>query len=120
MKVHSAIGPGVFESVYEECVAHELRKAGLSFRRQVTLPLTYDGVVLPRAFSADVIVENAVLVELKTVEKLLPIHGAQLLTYLRLSGMEKGLLINFNTIRLKDGIRSVLNRRGTQPDAFPQ
>jgi GxxExxY protein len=108
MKVHSALGPGLFESVYEECLCHELRKLGLSFKRQVTLPLTYDGRVFPRAFTADLIVEGKVLAELKSVERFLPIYGAQVLTYLRITGIEKGLLLNFNTVHLKDGIRSFL------------
>lgn len=109
IRVHSALGPGLFESVYEDCLAHELSKAGLAVRRQVALPLTYDGRVFPRAFIADLIVADAVLVELKCVERLLPIHSAQVLTYLRLSGLEKGLLINFNVVKLKDGLKSFLN-----------
>ena len=110
LRVHSVIGPGVFESVYEECLAHELRKTGLAFRRQVLMPLHYDGIVLPRAFMADFVVEDAVLVELKSVEKVLPVHCAQVMTYLRLSGLQKGLLINFNVPHLKEGLRSFLSR----------
>jgi GxxExxY protein len=87
-------------------MACELRKSGLPFRQQVTLPFTYDGMLLPRAFTADLIVDESVLVELKSVERLHPIHNAQMLTYLRISGLTKGLLFNFNTVRLKYGIRS--------------
>lgn len=105
-RVHSQLGPGLFESVYEECLAHEFLKAGLKFQRQVTLPLIYEGLSLPRAFTADFIVEKSVVVELKSVERILSIHCAQVLTYLRVSGLRKGLLINFNTSLLREGIKS--------------
>jgi GxxExxY protein len=115
LRVHSAVGPGLFESVYEECLAHELRKDRLSFRRQVTLPFNYDGIVFNRSFTADLIVEEAVLVELKCVEKFHPVHSAQMLTYLRIAGLNKGLLFNFNTPRLKQGIKSfVMGPRGLE------
>jgi GxxExxY protein len=113
MHVHSRLGPGLFESVYEECLAHELRKESLQFRRQVTLPLTYDGHVFPRAFIADLIVEDKVLVELKAIEKLLPVHSAQVITYLRITGIEKGFLLNFNAVRLKDGLKAFVLGRPT-------
>ena len=106
--MHTELGPGLFESVYEDCVAHELHKRGLAFKRQVALPLTYDGRVFPRAFVADLIVGDQVLVELKAIERILPIHCAQIRTYLRIANIEKGLLINFNVLRLKHGIRSFL------------
>ena len=106
LRVHTNVGPGLFESIYEQCMATELRKSGLAFRQQVTLPFTYDGILLPRAFTADLIVEESVLVELKSIERFHPIHNAQMLTYLRISGLKKGLLFNFNTVRLKQGIRS--------------
>jgi GxxExxY protein len=108
MQVHSELGPGLFESVYEECLSHELRKAGMAYRRQVALPLKYDGQVMARAFVADLIVEESVLVEIKSVETVLLVHRAQVQTYLRLSGLQKGLLFNFNTDRLKNGIWSFL------------
>jgi len=106
--VHTALGPGLLESVYQECLDLELKKAGLAFRRQVRLPLEYHAVRIPRAYVADFIVENAVLVELKTVDQLLPVHRAQVLTYLRIARLQKGLLINFRVVRLKDGIKSVI------------
>jgi len=108
LRVHTALGPGLLESVYQECLDLELKKAGLAFRRQVRLPLEYHAVRIPRAYVADFIVENAVLVELKTVDQLLPVHRAQVLTYLRIARLQKGLLINFRVVRLKDGIKSVI------------
>lgn len=104
MKVHSALGPGLLESCYEACLAHELAKAGLSVSRQSELPVEYDGVRVDAGFRIDLLVENAVLVELKVVERVLPIHEAQLFTYLKLTGCRVGLLINFNVQSLKDGI----------------
>ena len=112
IRVHTKLGPGIFESVYEDCLAHELTKAQLAFRRQVVLPVVYDGVEMRRAFVVDLIVEEQVLVEIKSAQTILPVHGKQVLTYMRLSGLEKGLLFNFNEDRLKDGIKSfVLHRR---------
>ncbi len=106
--VHRALGPGLFESVYEPCLAHEFDKAGLRFQRQTSLPLVYDGVRFPQAFRVDFIVEDELLVELKSIERLQPVHHAQLLTYLRLAGLRKGLLINFNVPLLKQGVKSVV------------
>jgi GxxExxY protein len=108
IKVHSATGPGLFESVYEPCLAHELRKAGVNFRRQVLVPLVYDNIVIDQAFRADLIIENELIVDVKSVEHLTPLHDKQLLTYLRLTGLRKGLLLNFNARLMKDGIRSVV------------
>ncbi len=108
IEVHRHLGPGLLESAYEECLCWELSRAGLSLERQVLLPLAYKGVQLDVGYRLDVIVECAVLVELKTVERLLRIHEAQLLTYLKLSGLRTGLLLNFNTPVLKDGIRRLL------------
>ncbi len=102
--VHRALGPGLLESAYEECLCHELKLQGLAYKRQVDLPLTYKGVKLDCGYRLDVVVEDAVLLELKCVEKLLPIHEAQLLTYLRLSGIGIGLLMNFNVPVMRDGI----------------
>jgi GxxExxY protein len=108
LRVHTALGPGLLESAYQECLDLEFRKVGLSFRRQVKLALDYDTVRVPRAYVADFIVENDVLVELKTVDQFLPVHRAQVLTYLRIARLQKGLLINFRVVRLKDGIKSVI------------
>jgi GxxExxY protein len=108
LRVHTALGPGLLESAYQECLDLELKKIGLVFKKQVRLPLEYDSVRIPRAYVADFIVENAVLVELKTVDQFLPVHRAQVLTYLRLAKLQKGLLINFRVVRLKDGIKSVI------------
>ena len=103
--VHRQLGPGLLESVYEECLCAELRCAALKFERQVALPIVYRDVRLECGYRLDVIVERCVLLELKAVEKLVPIHEAQMLTYLRLSNLKIGLLINFNHSVLKDGIR---------------
>ena len=109
MKVHSALGPGLLESAYETCLAYELEKRGLLVIRQAPLPVIYDKVRLDVAYRIDLLVEDAVLVELKTVAKLLPIHEAQLYSYLKLSEKKLGLLINFHVVHLKDGIRRKVN-----------
>ena len=111
MKVHSALGPGLLESAYEMCLIRELRKRGLRVESQVPIPVRYDGETLDAGYRADLLVEGLVLVELKSVEAVLPIHKAQLLSYLRLSGKQVGLLINFNVERLKNGIKRVINSR---------
>ncbi|HEX5269043.1 MAG TPA: GxxExxY protein [Gemmataceae bacterium] len=105
MKVHTALGPGLLESAYEGCLVYELRKRGLKADPQVGLPVMYEGVHIDVGYRIDILVENAVIVELKAVEALAPIHEAQLLTYLKLSGKKVGLLMNFNVLRLKDGIK---------------
>lgn len=105
IEVHRALGPGLLESAYEECLNHDLRESGLEFERQVAIPVAYKGVKLETGFRADIIVEKALLLEIKAVERLLPVHEAQVLTYLKFSGIGKGLLINFNTRLLKDGIK---------------
>ncbi len=104
IEVHRALGPGLLESVYEECLSHELRLRGIPFSRQVPLPLVYKGVLLEAGCRVDLVVSETVIVELKAAERLLPVHEAQLLTYLRLSGLRVGLLINFNVSVLKTGI----------------
>jgi GxxExxY protein len=104
IEVHKALGPGLLESVYEECLCHELSTRGLSFDRQVHLPVRYKQVQLNCGCRADIIVEDRVVVELKAVDATLPVHEAQLLTYLRLSGKQTGLLINFNVPVLRKGI----------------
>lgn len=105
VRVHHALGPGLLESVYETCLVHEFLSAGLAFQRQFALPIVYDGITLESGLRLDLLVEQVVVVELKAVEKLLPIHEAQLMTYLRLSKVKVGLLINFNELRLVDGIK---------------
>ncbi|GAB3297066.1 GxxExxY protein [Hymenobacter humi] len=108
-RVHTVLGPGLLESVYEVALAHELRKAGLLVATQVEMPVVYDGIRLDLAFRADMIVESQVILELKSVEALAPVHSKQLLNYLRLSGLKTGLLINFNTVSLKDQIVRLAN-----------
>ena len=109
MKVHSALGAGLLESAYDRCLCLEFRRIGLQFQRQVRLPLTYEGVKLPAAYRVDFIVEKCVIVEIKCVEKLLPVHKAQLLSYLRLTGHTLGLLLNFKVPHMRDGIHRIIN-----------
>jgi len=112
MEVHRALGPGLLESAYEECLAREFELSDIPFERQVPLPLEYKGVHLDCGYRLDFVVANLVVVELKAVDEIHPIHEAQLLTYLRLSKRKLGLIINFNEPLLKDGIRRrVLNFR---------
>ncbi|HVH38610.1 MAG TPA: GxxExxY protein [Gemmatimonadaceae bacterium] len=106
--VHRVVGPVMLESVYEACLRHELDKRGLGFETQVTLPVTYDGVRLNAHYRIDLVVAGELVVELKCVEKVLPVHRAQLITYLRLGGFRRGLLINFNEARLVDGVTRVV------------
>jgi GxxExxY protein len=105
MKVHSALGPGLLESAYEACLAHELRKAGLKVDLQVGLPVVYDGIKLDLGYRIDMLVEDLVIVEIKAVDAIAPVHQAQVISYLKLSGNSLGLLINFNVAHLKDGIK---------------
>ncbi len=104
IEVHRALGPGLLESVYEACLVNELERRGIHCQRQVPIQLIYKGQTLECAFRADLIVDDLVLIELKTVEAVLPVHEAQLLTYLRLTGCKVGLILNFNVKVLKDGI----------------
>ena len=106
--VHRHLGPGLLESAYEECLCYELMEKGIPYTRQVSLPVVYKDIHLDCGYRIDLVAYGNVVVELKTVEKLLPIHEAQLLTYLRLSGHKTGLLINFNSAPLKDGIRRMV------------
>ncbi len=106
--VHRHLGPGLLESAYEECLCYELKEKGIPYTRQVALPVIYKDIHLDCGYRIDLIAHGSVVVELKTVEKLLPIHEAQLLTYLRLSGHKTGLLINFNAAPLKNGIRRMV------------
>jgi GxxExxY protein len=105
MRVHTRLGPGLLESAYEHCLCHEFDQNALPYARQVDLPLEYDGALLECSYRADLIINNEVILELKCVEHILPLHEAQLLTYLRLSRCRTGLLLNFNALSLKDGIR---------------
>ncbi len=109
MKVHTALGPGLLESAYEGCLKHELTRRGLKVLSQVTLPVIYDGVKIDVGYRIDLLVEDAVIVELKAVEKLTSLNEAQLLSYLKLSGRKLGLLINFNVEHLKNGIKRIAN-----------
>ena len=104
-KVHSTLGPALLESVYEVCLCHELSKAGLPFKSQVLLPVVYDGVKLDAGLRLDLLVDRCLIVELKAVETTHPVFEAQLLTYLKLTGLRLGLLINFNVPLIRDGIK---------------
>ena len=105
IEVHKELGSGLLEAAYEECLCHELTLQGVKFQRQCLLPVVYKSVKLDCGYRIDICVEDSLVVEIKAVEKLLPIHEAQLLTYMKLSGVSTGLLINFNAHLLKDGIR---------------
>jgi GxxExxY protein len=109
MKVHTAIGPGLLESAYEACLAYELRQRGLQVKTQVELPVMYEDVRIDVGYRIDMLVEDTVIVELKAIDQLLPIHEAQLLSYLKMSRKRLGLLLNFNVRRLKDGIKRMIN-----------
>jgi GxxExxY protein len=107
-KVHSGLGPGLLESAYEACMCHELYAAGLMFRRQVQVPIQYDGIAIDCGFRLDLLVEEKAIVEIKSVERLMAIHECQLLTYLRASRLKLGLLLNFNCSHLRHGIRRLV------------
>lgn len=110
IEVHKGLGPGLLESTYEECLCHEFWLRKMAFERQKTLPVVYKGVKLDCGYRIDVIAENMIILELKACEKIEPIHKAQLLTYLKLTGLNLGLLINFNVTVLKDGIVRIVNQ----------
>ncbi len=105
MKIHSALGPGLLESAYAACLKHELIKRGFRVSCEVPLPVVYDGVRLEAGYRLDMVVEDTVVVELKAIEALAPIHQAQIISYLKLSGKAIGLLINFHSLHLKDGLK---------------
>jgi GxxExxY protein len=109
MKVHTVLGPGLLESAYETCLTHELRSRGLKVLSQLVLPIKYEGLELDAGYRLDLLVEDCVIVEIKAVESLNTIYQAQLLSYLKMSGKQVGLLINFNVHHLKNGIRRVVN-----------
>ena len=108
-KIHTSFGPGLFESVYEEALVHELQKRGLKIERQKGIPVFYDEVKMELGFRADIIVENKVILELKSQEVLAPVNSKQLLTYLKVSGLKLGLLINFGEALIKNGIHRIVN-----------
>ena len=107
--VHRALGPGLLESAYEECICYEIAQAGLSFSRQTHLPVAYKKVKLDCGYRMDVVVEKSVILEVKTVERRVGIHEAQLLSYLKMSGMRVGLLMNFHVPVLKNGLKRIVN-----------
>lgn len=114
-KVHSTLGPGLLESTYSACLLYQFTVDGLQFEHQMRLPVTYQGIQLEAGYRIDFLVEECVIVELKAVEKLLPLHLAQVLSYLKLSGRPVGILINFNVPHLRHGIRRVVNGYGGAP-----
>lgn len=109
-RVHSTLGPGLLESVYQGALAYELERRELEVLRQHPIPVVYEGIHMGEGFRADLIVERKVILELKSIEQVAPVHKMQLLTYLRLSGLHLGLLLNFNVPLIKDGIHRVVNR----------
>ena len=110
IEVHKAIGPGLLESAYEECLCYELAQNGLKFERQVPLPVVFKGVKLDCGYKLDIIVENTVIIEIKAVDRIIAIHEAQLLSYLRMLDLRVGLILNFHSSVLKQGIRRIVNR----------
>jgi GxxExxY protein len=109
-KIHNALGPGLLESAYGKVLKYELERRGLKVEKQVTVPIMYEGLTIDEGFVADLIVEEKVIIELKSVEAVAPVHKKQLLTYLKLTGKKLGLLINFNVALIKDGITRIVNR----------
>jgi GxxExxY protein len=109
IEVHKTLGPGLLESTYEECLCHELSLRGLEFERQKPLPITYKNKKLDCSYRLDIVVEDEIILELKSCEKIEPIHRAQLLTYLKLSGLQLGLVLNFNVPLMRDGIVRIVN-----------
>ena len=107
-KVHRALGPGLLETVYETCFCQELSLRGISFKRQVSVPIIYEGVTLDTGLRLDVVVADCIVVEIKAVDKLIPLFDAQVLTYLKLTGLELGLLMNFNVSLIKHGIKRIV------------
>lgn len=105
IEVHRELGPGLLENTYKQCLAYELSQAGINFQMEVELPVKYKNVLISCGYRIDLLIENNLIIELKCVDKIIPIHEAQLLTYMKLSGIKVGLLMNFNEIVLKDGIK---------------
>ena len=115
IKVHRTLGPGLLESAYQQCMAYELRKRGLKVDCEVALPVVYDGIIIDAGYRIDMLIEDMVIIENKTVDHLLPIHVAQLLTYLKLRGCQIGFLLNWNSVLMKVGIKRLVNNL-TEPD----
>jgi GxxExxY protein len=115
IKIHKILGPGLFESVYEEVLSYELEKKGLKIVRQKIMPVHYEDIVIEMGFKADIIIEEKIILELKSVETLNKVHHKQLITYLRLSDKRLGLLINFNVNLIKDGINRIVNKLEEEP-----
>jgi GxxExxY protein len=115
IKVHTALGPGLLESAYEVCLAHELRQRDMRVQTQVVLPIQYQELNLDAGYRIDLLVQDIVIVELKAVERMLPLYDAQILSYLRLRRLEVGLLINFNVVKLKEGLKRIVNNYSGQP-----
>ena len=109
IEVHNTLGPGLLESVYEECLIHELREIGLEVKEQVVVPIHYKGTKIKSKLKVDLLVQDKIIVELKAVQELSPIHAAQLLTYLKISNYRLGLLFNFNELKIKNGLRRIIN-----------
>ncbi len=109
IKVHSVLGPGLLESAYQKCMGYEIGNRGLLFESEVVLPITYENMKIDAGYRIDMIVERSIIIENKTVEKLLPIHEAQLLTYLKMKNYKLGFLLNWNVVRMKDGIKRMVN-----------
>ena len=109
IEVHKTLGPGLLESAYEECLSHELKLGGVSFERQKSIPISYKGKTLDCGYRLDIVVEGTIILELKSCEKIEPIHKAQVLTYLKLTNLNLGLLLNFNVPYMRDGILRVVN-----------
>jgi GxxExxY protein len=109
LKIHKTLGPGLLESVYEAALVHEIKKLIVNVEKQVEIPVTYDQIKMDLGFRADLVVDNKLIIELKSVESLMPVHKKQLLTYLRLTNMKLGLLVNFNVNLMKDGIVRIAN-----------
>lgn len=109
LQVHRELGPGLLESAYETVLAHLLTKRGLDVKTQVIVPITYDGIIIDQGFRADIIAEGKVLIELKSVERLMPVHGKQVLTYLRFLNLPVGLLMNFSSETFREGLKRIVN-----------
>jgi GxxExxY protein len=117
IEVHRHLGPGLLESAYEQCLCHELSQLGVAYKRQRWLPIRYKGIDLHAGYRVDLVVDNQVLVEIKAVVQLLPVHEAQVITYLKLSGLRTALLVNFHTTAIKHGLRRLTNKEPLP--AFP-
>ncbi|OGI50485.1 MAG: GxxExxY protein [Candidatus Muproteobacteria bacterium RIFCSPHIGHO2_02_FULL_65_16] len=110
IEVHKHLGPGLLESIYQTCLAHELTNRGFKVAREAVFPVRYKGLEFPAAYRADLVVQDKLILELKAVDVMLPVYAAQLLSYLRMSGLKLGLLINFNVSHLRDGIKRIVNQ----------